>query len=283
MVANRLVAPCSKRRVPEWADAEVVMPAWFKPPALARYYRALDAVADMKEVTEGHLYSVLTTLTNLDLRLVCYNVTSTYFEGSTRPSVRFPSRAFGYSRDRRSDRPQVVLGLLCTSDGLPIAHHVFAGNTADVSTLPGVLHRSRYPVRGWWHLRGRQRQEPLISADNVNVVAWCRVRPHLATRLHHQPHLRRSPRSLHPTLGQLGAGARRPLGRLRGAPGRWPPKPWSSPASENGSDATRCAPPSSSPAPKRSCWVSTSVRDGELVDASQDRAGRPTHPRWLRG
>ena len=156
MVANRLVAPCSKRRVPEWADADVVMPAWFKPPALARYYRALDAVADMKEVTEGHLYSVLTTLTNLDLRLVCYDLTSTYFEGSTRPSVRFPSRAFGYSRDRRPDRPQVVLGLLCTSDGLPIAHHVFAGNTADVSTLPGVLDRPGHPVRGWPHLRGRR-------------------------------------------------------------------------------------------------------------------------------
>lgn len=52
----------------------------------------------------------------------------------------FHSRAFGYSRDHRSDRPQVVVGLVTTRDGIPIAHHVFAGNTADdVSTLPGVL------------------------------------------------------------------------------------------------------------------------------------------------
>ena len=117
MVANRLVAPCSKRRVPEWADAEVVMPAWFKPPALARYYRALDAVADMKEVTEGHLYSVLTTLTNLDLRLVCYDATSTYFEGSTRSSVRFQSRV-QLSRTAL-ERPGWCSEHFCHSDGLP--------------------------------------------------------------------------------------------------------------------------------------------------------------------
>ena len=49
----------------------------------------------------------LCDLTNLDLQLVCYDLTSTYFEGSTRPSDRLPSKAFGYSRDHRSDRPQI--------------------------------------------------------------------------------------------------------------------------------------------------------------------------------
>jgi DNA-binding Lrp family transcriptional regulator len=47
--------------------------------------------------------------------------TSTCFEGATGPSARFESRAFGYSRDQRSDRPQIVIGLLCTGDGVPIA------------------------------------------------------------------------------------------------------------------------------------------------------------------
>jgi len=70
---------------------------------------------------------------------VCYDLTSTYFEAPAQPSGRFPSRAFGYSRDHRGDRPQIVIGLLCTADGIPIAHHVFAGDTNDASTLAGVL------------------------------------------------------------------------------------------------------------------------------------------------
>ena len=139
MVANRLVDPCSKRRLIEWVDRDVAMPEGWAAPSLNQYYRALDVVAATKEATETELYARLCDLTNMDLSMVCYDLTSTYFEGDPRPSDRFPSKAFGYSRDKRGDRPQVVIGLLCTGDGIPIAHHVFAGNTADVSTLPGVL------------------------------------------------------------------------------------------------------------------------------------------------
>src|SRR5690606_41364743 len=108
MVANRLVDPCSKRRLGEWVAHDVAMPAGFAAPSADKYYRALDAVADAKAATEAHLYQALCDLTNLDLRLVCYDLTSTFFEGATRPSARFPSRAFGFSRDHCSDRPQVV-------------------------------------------------------------------------------------------------------------------------------------------------------------------------------
>ena len=139
MVANRLVAPCSKRRLVEWAVEDVVMPDGWSAPSLDQYYRALDAVAAAKDETETYLYGRLCDLTNLDLRLVCYDLTSTYFEGSVRRSERFGSRAFGYSRDHRPDRPQIVIGLLCTSDGLPIAHRVFEGNTNDATTLRTVL------------------------------------------------------------------------------------------------------------------------------------------------
>ena len=85
MVANRLVDPCSKRRLPEWVNDDVVMPAGFEAPSTDQYYRALDAAAAVKEATETELYAALCDLTNLDLRLVCYDVTSTYFEGSPRP------------------------------------------------------------------------------------------------------------------------------------------------------------------------------------------------------
>ena len=182
MVANRLVAPCSKRRLVEWAESDVVMPAGWEAPSLDQHYRALDAVADAKQETEAHLYGRLCDLSNLDLRLVCYDLTSTYFEGSQRPSGRFPSRAFGYSRDRRGDRPQIVIGLLCTSDGIPIAHHVFAGNTNDASTLPAVLDdlAHRFAVGRICVVADRG----LISAANVDAVTGAGFDHVLAARLH---------------------------------------------------------------------------------------------------
>ena len=181
MVANRLVAPCSKRRLVEWAAEDVVMPAGWEAPPLGRYYRALDAVADAKQATEAHLYGRLCDLSNLDLRLVCYDVASTCFEGSPRPSGRFASRAFGYSRDRRGDRPQIVIGLLCTSEGIPIAHHVFAGDTNDASTLPAVLAdlAKRFAVGRICVVADRG----LISTDNVDAVADAGFDHLLATRL----------------------------------------------------------------------------------------------------
>ena len=181
MVANRLVAPCSKRRLVEWTDHDVVMPRGWSAPSLDQYYRALDAVADTKNETEEHLYRRLCNLTNLDLRLVCYDLTSTYFEGSTQKSEAFPSRVFGYSRDHRPDRPQIVIGLLCTTDGIPIAHHVFSGNTNDATTLPGVLDDlgKRFAVGRICVVSDRG----LISGANLETVTQAGFDHLLATRL----------------------------------------------------------------------------------------------------
>jgi len=125
MVANRLLDPASKRRtITEWLSS-VALPSVVNPPSLDQCYRAVDTVSHAKEATEAHLYSQLCNLTNLDLRLVCYDITSSYFETVAVGEKRFSSLAFGYSRDHRSDRPQIVIGLLVTGDGIPIAHHVF--------------------------------------------------------------------------------------------------------------------------------------------------------------
>jgi hypothetical protein len=77
MVANRLTDPFSKRRtITEWL-ASVALPAGVVAPSLDQCYRAIDALAEHKEATEAHLYSELCNLANLDLRLVCYDITMT--------------------------------------------------------------------------------------------------------------------------------------------------------------------------------------------------------------
>ena len=154
-------------------------------PSLDRLYRALDAVADFKDEIEAHCYTELCNLANLDLRLVCYDLTSTYFEGEEKTSARFASKAFGYSRDHRGDRPQVVIGLLVTSDGIPIAHHVFAGNTADRSTLAEVMAdlQARFGVGRIALVADRG----LISEENLALVKANGFDHVLATRLHRDP------------------------------------------------------------------------------------------------
>jgi len=76
--------------------------------------------------------------------LVLYDVSSSYFEGRRCPLARY-----GHSRDHRKDRPQIVYGLLCTREGLPIAVEVFDGNTADPSTLGAQIEKlkDRFGIR----------------------------------------------------------------------------------------------------------------------------------------
>ena len=183
MLANRLTEPRSKRRtIKEWLSS-VALPKGVDAPSLDRCYRAIDALAASKESTEAHLYSKLCDFTNLDLRLVCYDLTSCYFETEGPGGPRFTSLAYGYSRDHRGDRPQVVIGLLVTGDGIPIAHHVFSGNTSDVSTLPAIMEdlQQRFGVGRIALVADRG----LISEDNLALVEAHGFDHVLATRLHH--------------------------------------------------------------------------------------------------
>src|SRR6202789_243221 len=74
--------------------------------------------------------------------LVLYDVTSTYLEGRCCPLARH-----GYSRDSRGDRPQLVIGLLCATDGCPVAVEVFEGNTADPATVAAQITKLKQRFR----------------------------------------------------------------------------------------------------------------------------------------
>jgi len=131
LIVDRLIAPRSKL-----AFVRAVKPA--------TACSSLGAVLGLGTVAEREVYAALDWLVAQQPRieaglarrhlkdgmLVLYDVSSSYFEGRKCPLARF-----GYSRDHRADRPQIVYGLLCTRDGLPVAVEVFDGDTADPATL----------------------------------------------------------------------------------------------------------------------------------------------------
>jgi len=89
-----------------------------------------------RERIESALCERERTLFNLDQTIYLYDLTSTYFEGQ---ALANPKAKHGYSRDKRPDCKQVVVGLVVNRDGFPQAHEVFEGNRADRTTLTAML------------------------------------------------------------------------------------------------------------------------------------------------
>jgi transposase len=74
-------------------------------------------------------------LFNVSFDVLLYDLTSTYFETNAADVPEGDKRRHGYSRDKRPDCPQVVIALVVTPEGLPLAYEVLPGNTADCKTL----------------------------------------------------------------------------------------------------------------------------------------------------
>ncbi len=99
-------------------------------------YRCLDKLVAHKRAFFSFLRARWTTLFDARFDVLLYDLTSTYFESD--PPVD-GKRRFGYSRDKRSDCVQVVIALIVTPDGFPLAYEVMPGNTTDQTTLAGFL------------------------------------------------------------------------------------------------------------------------------------------------
>jgi transposase len=103
-----------------------------------RLYRCLDRVLPHKQELFGWLKQKWADLFHSDFEVLLYDLTSTYFEGEMEQN---PKAKRGYSRDKRPDCLQLVIALVVTTDGLPLAYEVMKGNTSDRTTLPGFLKR----------------------------------------------------------------------------------------------------------------------------------------------
>jgi hypothetical protein len=101
-----------------------------------RLYRGLDVILPHKAAIEAHLKARLGDLFDLKYDLLLYDITSTYFEGEC---LSNPMALRGYSRDSRPDCPQVCIGLVVTTDGFPVGHEVFDGNTNDSTTVQQIV------------------------------------------------------------------------------------------------------------------------------------------------
>jgi transposase len=108
-------------------------------------YRGLDGLLEHKEAIFAHLRGRWSDLFGAKFDVLLYDLTSTYFECDV-PADETDPRRFGYSRDKRGDCVQVIVALVVTPEGLPLAYEMFPGNTADKTTLRDMLQliRKRY-------------------------------------------------------------------------------------------------------------------------------------------
>jgi len=139
MTLNRLIAPRSELAMSEWirrtALADIVQKD-FSALNEDRLYRNLDKLYPRRSAIEAQLVERERTLFGLKETIYLYDLTSTYFEGQ---ALANPKAMRGYSRDKRPDCKQVVVGLVLDSEGFPKAHEVFAGNRPDSTTVAEML------------------------------------------------------------------------------------------------------------------------------------------------
>jgi len=142
LVAYRLITPGSEWRLHrEWYARSALMDLLGTDEALADIhvlYRCHDRLIEHKQAVFDHLVGRWRDLFNASFDVLLYDLTSTYFE-ATPPFPEEDKRRFGYSRDKRSDCVQVLIALIVTPEGLPLAYEVLPGNTADSTTLRAFL------------------------------------------------------------------------------------------------------------------------------------------------
>jgi transposase len=169
LVLARFCAPSSELQIAE---------AWYDKTALDellgvagekvnddRLYRALDALLPYKDELCRHLQRRYGELFGSTFDFLFYDITSTYFEGTSNGN---PQARRGYSRDSRPDCPQVLIGLVATKEGLPIAFEIFDGNRPDVTTAQEMVQmmEAKYGKadRVWVLDRG------MVSEDNLEFM-----------------------------------------------------------------------------------------------------------------
>jgi hypothetical protein len=143
LAAYRLIAPGSEWKLHrEWFGNSAMadlLGADFGLAEAHKLYACHDRLLAHKDALCSHLVGRWQDLFNASFDVLLYDLTSTYFEIDAAALPEGAKRRHGYSRDRRSDCPQVVIALVVTPEGLPLAYEVLPGNTKDNQTLRQFL------------------------------------------------------------------------------------------------------------------------------------------------
>lgn len=142
MVANRALSPNSKRGVEEWIRQDVAL-GNPDPIELQHLYRAMDVLLEHREIIHKEVFWAVADLLNLEVDLLFFDTTSTYFEMDEEDEDGL--RQYGHSKDHRPDLPQIVIGLAVTKEGIPVKCWIMPGNTSDMTTVETV----KNDLLGW--------------------------------------------------------------------------------------------------------------------------------------
>jgi transposase len=139
MTLNRLIHPSSEHAMPNWirrvALSDIIGEDFSKLSEDSLYCN-LDRLHPLRTEIESSLAERERSIFNLDDSILLYDLTSTYFEGAAELN---PKAIRGYSRDKRPDCKQVIIGLAIGQEGFPVAHEVFKGNLKDSDSLGDML------------------------------------------------------------------------------------------------------------------------------------------------
>ena len=175
----RLLDPGSEWRLHrDWYEKSAMgelLGAGFELVEIHKLYECLDRLIAHKRALFEHLTQRWKDLFNAKFDVLLYDLTSTYFE-SDPPFPEGDKRQFGYSRDKRFDCVQVVIALIVTPEGFPLAYEVLAGNTADKTTLRSFLKKIEEQYgkaeRIWVMDRGIPTEEVLAEMRQSDPVVY---------------------------------------------------------------------------------------------------------------
>lgn len=135
MVANRALAPKSKLAVEEWAANDVYLDN-DQDLQVQHLYRGMDFLLENQDVIQKEVYWSTANLLNLSVDLIFFDTTNTYFEIDDPGDSEL--KAYGKSKQKRDDLPQVTIGLAVTREGIPVRCWIMPGNQNDASCVDQV-------------------------------------------------------------------------------------------------------------------------------------------------
>ncbi len=163
MILSRIINPESKLSLTRWYHHLYLPEELPKEIDVHEFYKTLDYLMEYKAEIEKCLFKRLQEQKLIDITVIFYDLTSSYFEGEDVEIAKY-----GYSRDHRPDRIQITLGLVIDRSGLPLYHEVFEGNVSDQKTVKGILSSVKETL-------GIQQvlfvaDKGMLSADNIQEL-----------------------------------------------------------------------------------------------------------------